>query len=193
MIKLARGYASPFPTLPLEGSVLQLAGIEHNNLEATVLYSANDLSPSEIAALRTGKIRIGIFPFKLGGHVLPIFIVKHEQGYFECPFALGLETFEDQQLITSALKNVHKLGPNATWPLNMISTEMQTNEVAAIRLASLTPRFWKHASEAILASKSITPDVQNQMLRVVYTKYPRSQDLFKRARHQELWGRREAH
>ena len=188
MIEIALGKKPPFAPFQQEGAKLHLASDDHENLRATILYSARDLTSTEINSLRTGKTRIAITPIKIDGYVLPIFVVKNDQGYFECPYALGLEAPTDQRRIANALANVNSLTHEETWLLTIISTEMRTNEVVGIRFSSLTSRFWRIAADAILASRSVSQDVQDRMLQIAYAKCPRSKDLFKRALHTEILG-----
>lgn len=191
-MKFERGKTTPLTGLSGEGAVLQISGTEEGNLVATMFYRARDLAPLEIHAMRQGKIRIGVTPIRSESYVMPIFVVKHEQGCFECPYSLGLEASGARRELINALANVKQLGRDAIWPLTMITMDAQSEEVVALRLASLTPTFWRIAAEQILASANVTSNVQDTILRRVHQMYPTSMHLFKRAIYREIAGIRES-
>jgi len=174
-----------------EGGFVHLTGNQYGVLECTLYYSKPNISSKTAVALQKGNVQIGLTVFAKGASVVPFFVAQFEGGYFECPFALGTEPPENQNLITKALANVKYLGEDISWPITLIAVDNKTNEEVALRVASLTPEFWQVASDVILSSRGVSLSEYSEILRGVYHLHPNPEDLFKQALHEEALGLRE--
>ncbi|MEO9575243.1 MAG: hypothetical protein ABJ263_07710 [Tateyamaria sp.] len=184
-------YAVHYPMHLREDGYVHLTGNQYGMLECTLYYSAPNITSKTAVALQKGNIQIGLTVFARDASVVPFFVAQFDGGFFECPFALGAEPPENQNLITKALANVKHLGENISWPITLIAVDNKKNEEVALRVASLTPEFWQVASNVILSSRGVSLSEYSEILKGVYHLHRNPKDLFKKALHEELLGLRE--
>lgn len=183
---IATGSTSPYPSLPHDGGVMIIDGDGLDIVASCHIQIAN-LSYAEIAAMQYGKIEIGHVRINSGNMACAVFLVRAGNSVFEIPCALGLEPEAKRERLEKALSHASNLQSGASWPLTLEFVDRMTRTTKAFRVVVPSPRFWKSVAEALQASVSVTPHLQQDMLRRHAAQHSSPARLLRRAQHVEIF------
>ncbi|MDT0684548.1 hypothetical protein RM543_17895 [Roseicyclus sp. F158] len=147
-----------------------------------------DIDDAERLSLGSAKLHLSLTKLRSGPDVLPVLVIRVGGLCLDCSFALGIEAPADRIALRRVLETAEKLTSQATWPFVLHVVDSATGQIAALRMTSLSPRFWQETACAILASDNIDRARHDRLLTKAHGRFPSPQHIARRAAISEVAG-----